>query len=150
MLGLVFSIKSNHAYLSTQHFTVKTDHKILATMFKWEKKSGRLTRWMRCLTDYDFDIVYQHGSLNHADFLSRIENTCSTSSHDDSYTNEIIIFTRTHSKHKPDTTDISEYKQGRAINNDKQQAMWIKPPHTTNMTTNTLNIPLLLHLHMQV
>ena len=120
MLGLVFGIKLNHDYLSTQHFTHKTDHKILATMFKWKKKSGTLTRWMLCLTVYDFDIVYQRGSLNSADFLSRIENSSSTSNHDDSYTTETIAFTCTHSKHTSDTTVMSEQKQGRAINHDKQ------------------------------
>ena len=36
LLRLVSGVKSNHVYLSTQHvhFTVKTDHKILSTMFK--------------------------------------------------------------------------------------------------------------------
>ena len=66
LLGLVFGVKSNHVCLSTQHFTFKTDHKILSTMFKWKQHSGRLTRWMLCLTDYDFDIVYERGHLNRA------------------------------------------------------------------------------------
>ena len=98
-----------------------------------EKKSDRLTRWMLCLADYNFDIVYQRGSLNRADFLSRIEDSSSISNHDDAYTNETIAYTHTHS----DTTVISEQKQGKAINHDEQQAMRTKPTHNTTMTTNT-------------
>ena len=89
MLALVFGVKSNHAYLSARPFSVITDHKILVSMFQWKKKSGRLSRWMLYLADYDFNIQYQKGSMNKADFLSRIQHT-SEPNHDDDYASESI------------------------------------------------------------
>ena len=148
MLGFVFGIKSNHAYLSTQHFTVKTDLKILATMFKWKKKSGRLTRWTLCLADYDFDIVYQCGTLNHANFLSRIDNSLSQSNHDYSYVTKVVAFTYT--AHNKYTTIVSEQNQhtiSMAVVQNEPQPMLIKPPHTTSVTKKPLNIP---PLHLPV
>ena len=63
-------------------------------MFKWKKKSGRLTRWLLYLAYYDFEIKYQRGSLNRADFLSRIEESTSQSNLDDCYSREVIANTQ--------------------------------------------------------
>ena len=53
-------------------FTVKTDHKPLVTLFKpTSKPPPRIERWVTQLMPYNFTVMYQPGSENGADFLSR-------------------------------------------------------------------------------
>ena len=93
LLGIIFGIKSNHAYLSLAEFTLQTDHKVLTSILKWKKKSGRLTRWILYLSEYSFKVTYLKGSMNSADFISRLEHQSTDANHEDDYAFETIAAT---------------------------------------------------------
>lgn len=71
-LAIVWAIKKLRGYLEGYHFTVVTDHQALRYLDSLKEPTGRLARWVVTLQQYDFDIMYRKGSMNHmADLLSR-------------------------------------------------------------------------------
>ncbi|QNQ00124.1 Retrovirus-related Pol polyprotein from transposon 17.6 [Yarrowia lipolytica] len=72
--GIIHALKKWRHYLLGQPFRIETDHQSL-TYFssQTEPPSGRLSRWLDFLADYDFDIKYLPGEQNGAaDALSRM------------------------------------------------------------------------------
>ena len=75
-------------------FSVKTDHKPLVTLFKpTSNPPPRIENWITRLMPYNFDVTYQPGKENGADYLSRsnpIQTKDSRSYHGDDYINTIL------------------------------------------------------------
>lgn len=72
-LSLVWGIEHFRLFLSGSVFDVITDHKALEAIFNnpRSKPPARIERWMMRLQPYSFRVIYQKGSLNEADYLSR-------------------------------------------------------------------------------
>ena len=72
-LAIVWGIEHFHLYLYGAPFTLYTDHKPLELIYAnpLSKPPARIERWMLCLQQYDFQVVYKAGIDNPADFLSR-------------------------------------------------------------------------------
>jgi len=61
--------------LSTEPFTLITDHKALKNTFQKKDVHGRLARWLDFLAEYEYMIQHHPGKENiPPDFLSRIDN----------------------------------------------------------------------------
>ena len=56
-------------------FTIVTDHKPLLSIWKKVKPPLRIERWGLRLLPFKFDMVYQKGEKNIADYLSRNPST---------------------------------------------------------------------------
>lgn len=76
-LAIIFSTNKFHQYLYGRHFTLRTDHKPLVSIFG--PKTGiptmvasRMQRWAIILSAYSFDIEYVRTDKNEADGLSRL------------------------------------------------------------------------------
>ena len=79
-LAVVWGIRRMRDYLEGYRFYVITDHQSLKWLRRLESPSGRLSRWLCELQQYDFEIQYRRGSLNHvADALSRQPEACAAS-----------------------------------------------------------------------
>ena len=76
-LAIVAALKHYYHYLATGDFTVFTDHRSLATLFRWDLKDhhGRIPRWIAFLQSFSFTAVYKKGSTHcNADALSRLQS----------------------------------------------------------------------------
>ncbi|XP_054259311.1 uncharacterized protein K02A2.6-like [Macrosteles quadrilineatus] len=76
-LAVVYGVKKFHQYLYGKHFTLKSDHKPLISIFGPKKglpvfAASRLQRYALFLSGYDFDIKYVRSDNNSADALSRL------------------------------------------------------------------------------
>ncbi|KAG7310777.1 hypothetical protein JYU34_003593 [Plutella xylostella] len=76
-LAIVFAVTKLHQYLYGRHFTLRTDHKPLVSIFGPGKgipsmTASRLQRWALTLSAYDFNIEYVSTDKNTADCLSRM------------------------------------------------------------------------------
>ncbi len=71
-LGIVYALKQFRHYLLGVKFTLITDHNALKWLMSHQSPNGRLNRWALSLQEYDFEIQYGPGAINHtADALSR-------------------------------------------------------------------------------
>ena len=72
---MIFALRKFRVYLlSTQSFTLITDHQALQYAFKKNDIRGRLEKWTEFLAEYEFEITYRLGGKNGAaDFLSRVK-----------------------------------------------------------------------------
>jgi len=63
-------------YVLGKKFTVHSDHQPLLKIFNKPRSNptARIERWLLRLQQYDFEVVYQKGSTNPADYLSRHPN----------------------------------------------------------------------------
>ncbi|OMJ09534.1 Retrovirus-related Pol polyprotein from transposon [Smittium culicis] len=69
---IVASVKHFRCYLWNVRFLVYTDISAVVSLFKMKESSGRITRWVSMLTEFDFDIKHRSGKQNVvADYLSR-------------------------------------------------------------------------------
>lgn len=72
LLALVHCLRQWRTFLLGQDVTVLTDHKSLCFLFTSRFKSARLTRWILCIQEFDFNVIHCPGSENRiADTLSR-------------------------------------------------------------------------------
>ncbi|XP_063826510.1 uncharacterized protein K02A2.6-like [Ostrinia nubilalis] len=76
-LAIVFAVKKFHQFLYGRHFTLRTDHKPLVSIFGPDTgvpsmTASRLQRWALLLSAYDFSIEYVSTDNNTADALSRM------------------------------------------------------------------------------
>lgn len=51
-------------YTGNQPFEIVTDHSAIAASLKTKKPANRLTRWIRSLAPYNFEVVYRPGKQN--------------------------------------------------------------------------------------
>lgn len=71
-LAIVWACEHFNMYTNgARHFTVITDHKPLENIWKKANPTPRIQRWALRLQPYNFTIVYQPGSTNPSDYLSR-------------------------------------------------------------------------------
>jgi hypothetical protein len=71
-LAVLWAITKYRPYLVGQRFTLITDHSALEWLFTNRTMSGKLTRWVLRLQEYDFEIKHRAGKLHVVpDFLSR-------------------------------------------------------------------------------
>ena len=69
-LALVWGIEKLHLYLYAKHFEVISDHKPLQYIFAPRAKlNSRIARWQIQLQAYDFNVTYEEGSKNIANFF---------------------------------------------------------------------------------
>ena len=67
-LAILWGILINRQYLALAKFTVVTDHMALQWLKNNTNLNSRLLRWSLKLQDFDFDIKYQPGEKNIADY----------------------------------------------------------------------------------
>ncbi|XP_033212095.1 uncharacterized protein LOC117169706 [Belonocnema kinseyi] len=71
-LAVVWAIRKFRPYSEGYSFKVITDHIALKWHHNLKNPTGRLARWALELLEYDYEIMYRKGSLNHVpDALSR-------------------------------------------------------------------------------
>jgi hypothetical protein len=72
LLAVVQALKAWRHYVHGSKFTVVTDHRSLQYIRTQPHLSARQARWLECLSEFDFEIIYRAGKDNHvADALSR-------------------------------------------------------------------------------
>ncbi|PIO73689.1 hypothetical protein TELCIR_04330 [Teladorsagia circumcincta] len=77
-LAIIFAGQTFHRFIHVGHFTLKTDHKPLVSIFESKKRVpvygvNRLQRWATLFLYYDFNIEYVRTSdFGHAEALSRL------------------------------------------------------------------------------
>lgn len=73
MLAVIRAIMRFRYFLLGVTFTVVTDHQALRWLWRLSDPTGRLARWIMCLSQYDFRVVHRRGiDIPHADALSRL------------------------------------------------------------------------------
>jgi hypothetical protein len=76
-LAIVWACEHLHIYLCGSPFTIVTDHQPLTSIWLKPDPPLRIARWGLRLQGYSVNIVYQPGSSNPADYLSRHPRQCS-------------------------------------------------------------------------
>nr|CDJ86255.1 RNA-directed DNA polymerase (reverse transcriptase) and Integrase domain containing protein [Haemonchus contortus] len=77
-LAIIFAVQKFHRFIHGRHFTLRTDHKPLISIFGTRKgvpvyTANRLQRWATTLLNYNFSIQYVKTSeFGQADALSRL------------------------------------------------------------------------------
>ena len=97
-LAIVWAVEHFHLFLFGSEFTLVTDHKPLEIIYgkRTTKTSARIERWVLRLQPYSFRIVYQAGSNNPADYLSR-HPTAESCRKQEKMTEQYINFVAQHS-----------------------------------------------------
>jgi len=78
-LAVLYGLQKMHTYIYGRKITVSTDHKPLVGVFAKPTQSIRLERIALRAQDYDFTLIYEPGSGNIADGLSRLPTTAPSS-----------------------------------------------------------------------
>lgn len=74
LYAIIFALQKWKHYLLGDRFTIRTDHQTLQYIKTGKTENARLIRWWDLLANYDFQIIYIKGKLNHTDGLSRPPN----------------------------------------------------------------------------
>ena len=74
-LAVLYRLQKMHTNIYGRHVTVATDHKPLLGVFTKPSQSIRLERIALRAQDYDFNLIYEPGTGNIADGLSRLPVT---------------------------------------------------------------------------
>ena len=91
-LRMIYSINMFRHYLLVKKVTFHVDHAALLYLVSKQTLTGKLTRWMLLLQEFEFDIQHWPG-MQHAvaDYLSRIENGANTVNGDDDFPDGAIL-----------------------------------------------------------
>ena len=74
LLGAVVFMKHFSYYLRHRPFILRTDHKALLQIKTMEPPLGTIGRWLDCISNFDFKVVYREGKKHgNADALSRAD-----------------------------------------------------------------------------
>ena len=85
---MVYSVQKYRHYLLGYKFTFLIDHDVLKYMVNKLQLSGRITRWVLLLQEFDFDVdVRPRKKHANADFLSQLSKEVNSTSIDDSLPN---------------------------------------------------------------
>lgn len=72
LLAIIYCTHHFRPYLYGHKFFLVTDHQPLVWLYKVKDPTSRLMRWRLKLDEYNYEIIYKSGSVNHnADALSR-------------------------------------------------------------------------------
>ncbi|MGL5706859.1 MAG: reverse transcriptase domain-containing protein [Aeromonas sp.] len=80
LLAIVEAIKHFRPYLTSNKFTVRTDHKPISYLLTSKNLSSRLMRWSLLLQEYNMNIEYLKGKNNYIDSVSRLVSEDDTKS----------------------------------------------------------------------
>ena len=96
-LAISWSCKHFHLYVYGQPVTIVTDHKPLVSIFNKPNSNPpvRIERWSLNLQQYAVTVVYQPGSSNPADYLSRHPRHTSSKS-SERFTEEYVNYVTDH------------------------------------------------------
>jgi len=73
LIAIIMAVTQCHEYLQPKKFFIRTVHKSLQYLMSTKHCTGRLSRWARLLSNYNFKIIHIKGKNNTvADNLSRI------------------------------------------------------------------------------
>jgi hypothetical protein len=62
-------------YIEGQTFVIRTDHLSLRWVLNLSDAQGRIARWRLRLLEFDYEVQYHPGALNHgADMMSRLRS----------------------------------------------------------------------------
>ena len=91
-LAVYWGIVHFHLYVYGSTFQVVTDHKPLVPMFNKPMLSPplRIERWLLKLQEYDFQVRYEKGVDNPADYMSRHAVETDTPRHEDEVAEEFV------------------------------------------------------------
>lgn len=74
-LAIIYSLKKFRHYLLGGRFVLITDHQSLKALLNTPEPSGKFARWTVQIQEFDYELVYRPGKLNHvADALSRLQS----------------------------------------------------------------------------
>ena len=75
LLAIKHFVEYFRQYLLGRPFVVRTDHQALIWLFSLKEPKGRIARWIKILSAYDFSIEYRQGKKHlNADGMSRCPN----------------------------------------------------------------------------
>lgn len=90
-LSVIYGLTYFRHFTYGRHVTIVTDHHSLCYLQKAHNTTGRLTRWLIKLQDFDYSIVYKSGKThNDVDCLSRNPVLAPTSENEDMF--EVPMF----------------------------------------------------------
>ncbi|XP_038049667.1 uncharacterized protein K02A2.6-like [Patiria miniata] len=130
-LSVTWGTLHYHLYLYGNNFEVVTDHKPLVTLFNNpnSKPPMRIERWILKLQEYRFQVAYQPGKLNPADYLSRHPlPTTKPASHKEKMAEQHVSFVTSNAV--PKTLTLSELKS--ATETDHALQLCIEALRTNN------------------
>ena len=136
-LAFVWSCHKFHLYLYGTQFSVITDHKPLERLFNdpQSKPPARIERWLLKVQPlYSFNVQYQPGSDNPADFMSRHPLPSSPTSHEKRCAEEYVNFVSMHAV--PKALTLEEIKEATKADTTLQaviQAVQTKQWHNTKL-----------------
>jgi hypothetical protein len=91
-LAVIFSLKKFCHYLLGYKAKIVTDHKALTYLVNKPNPSGRPTRWLLLMEEFDIDIVHRPGRWHgNVDGLIRAYEGMGDVSEDDDFSNAVII-----------------------------------------------------------
>ena len=91
-LGVIFALKKFGHYLLETKATVVTDHQTLVYLLNKPNATGRSTRWIILLQEFDLEIVHRVNTKHkYVNFLSRMEKEVSVVSKDNNFSNTMLM-----------------------------------------------------------
>jgi hypothetical protein len=135
-LAIVWSCHKFHLCLYGTQFSVITDHKPLERLFNepQSKPPACIERWLLKIQPYRFNVQYQPGSDNPADFMSRHPLPSSPISHEERCAEEYVNFVSMHAV--PKALTLEEIKEATKADTTLQaviQAVQTKQWHNTKL-----------------